>query len=383
MGETQEGAEEMAEAQKEGVEMAAPVKMESTLCHGGRFVRYNICSNRRIVFEVTSKYKPPIIPLRSDPYSVTWSALNSETGEQVAIRKISHDFDNMIYAKRTLREVKLLRHMDHENVLAIRDIIPPPQWELFNDVYIAYELMETNLHQIIHSNQPLSEEHIQILRGLKYIHSASVLHLDLQPSNILLNANCDLKICDFGFEPINSAFIRENFPVTKNYRAPELLFNSSGYTAAIDVWSVGCIFMELMERKPLFPGKNIVHQMYLLLELIGTPKEDDLGFLDEVGRRSISRLPCYSRQSFAEKFPQMHRTAIDLLEKMLTFNPSQRITVEDALAHPYFASLHDTSDEPVCMKPFSFDFEKHVLTGQHVKELIYQEALALNPEYQT
>ncbi|XP_039118450.1 mitogen-activated protein kinase homolog MMK1-like [Dioscorea cayenensis subsp. rotundata] len=79
----------------------------------------------------------------------------------------------------------------------------------------------------------------------------------------------------------------------------------------------------------------------------------------------------------------MHCTAIDLVEKMLTFNPSQRITVEDALAHPYFASLHDTSDEPVCMTPFSFDFEQHVITRDHVKELIYREALALNPEYQT
>ncbi|XP_039117526.1 mitogen-activated protein kinase homolog D5-like [Dioscorea cayenensis subsp. rotundata] len=386
MGETQEGAEEMPEAQKEGG--AAPVKMESTLCHGGRFVRYNTCSNRRIVFEVTSKYKPPIIPLRSDPYSVTWSVLNSETGEQVAIKRIRYAFDKMIYAKRMLREVKILRHMDHENVLAIRDIIPPPQWELFNDVYIAYELMETNLHQIIHSDQPLSEEHIQyilyqILCGLKYIHSASVLHGDLQPSNILLNASCDLKIFDFGFEPITSPFIREYIPATKSYRAPELLLNSSGYTAAIDVWSVGCIFMELVERKCLFPGKDIVHQICLVLELIGTPKEDDLGFLDEVDRRSILGLPCYARQSFAEKFPQMHRTAIDLVEKMLTFNPSQRITVEDALAHPYFASLHDTSDEPVCKTPFSFDFEQHVLTEEHVKELIYREALALNPEYQT
>ncbi|XP_039118819.1 mitogen-activated protein kinase 1-like [Dioscorea cayenensis subsp. rotundata] len=262
----------MGETQKEGAEMAAPVKMEATLTHGGRFVRYCLCGNRRIVVEVTTKYRPPITFLRSDPYGVTWSVLNSETGEQVAIKRIRRAFDNILYAKRMLREIKLLRYMDHENVLAIRDIIPPPQWELFNDVYIAYELMEANLHQIIHSNQPLSEEHIQYilyqtLCGLKYIHSASVLHLDLQPSNILLNANCDLKICDFGFEPITSAVIRENFPVTKNYRAPELLLNSSGYTAAMDVWSVGCIFMELMQRKPLFPGKNIVHQMCLLLEV--------------------------------------------------------------------------------------------------------------------
>uniref|UniRef100_A0A6N2K7E5 mitogen-activated protein kinase n=1 Tax=Salix viminalis TaxID=40686 RepID=A0A6N2K7E5_SALVM len=137
------------------------------------------------------------------------SALNSETSEHVAIKKIANAFDNKIDAKRTLREIKLLRHMDHENVVAIRDIIPPSQRMSFNDVYIAYELMDTDLHQIIRSNQVLSEEHCQyflyqILRGLKYIHSANVLHRDLKPSNLLLNANCDLKICDFGLARVTS-----------------------------------------------------------------------------------------------------------------------------------------------------------------------------------
>nr|GMD27761.1 mitogen-activated protein kinase homolog MMK1 [Ipomoea batatas] len=91
------------------------------------------------------------------------SALNSETNEHVAIKKIANAFDNKIDAKRTLREIKLLRHMDHENIVAIRDIIPPPQRASFNDVYIAYELMDTDLHQIIRSNQSLSEEHCQVL----------------------------------------------------------------------------------------------------------------------------------------------------------------------------------------------------------------------------
>jgi mitogen-activated protein kinase 6 len=193
-------------------------------------------------------------------------------------------------------------------VVAIRDIIPPPQREVFNDVYIAYELMDTDLHQIIRSNQALSEEHCQvyifkyatpfklylfitefiksypwnhykpffllqyflyqILRGLKYIHSANVLHRDLKPSNLLLNANCDLKICDFGLARVTSEtdFMTE-YVVTRWYRAPELLLNSSDYTAAIDVWSVGCIFMELMDRKPLFPGRDHVHQLRLLMEV--------------------------------------------------------------------------------------------------------------------
>lgn len=109
----------------------------------------------------------------------------------------------------------------------------------------------------------------QILRGLKYIHSANVLHRDLKPSNLLLNANCDLKICDFGLARITSEtdFMTE-YVVTRWYRAPELLLNSSEYTAAIDVWSVGCIFMELMDRKPLFPGRDHVHQLRLLLEVV-------------------------------------------------------------------------------------------------------------------
>ncbi|XP_022875927.1 mitogen-activated protein kinase homolog MMK1 [Olea europaea var. sylvestris] len=222
----------------------------------------------------------------------------------------------------------------------------------------------------------------QILRGLKYIHSANVLHRDLKPSNLLLNANCDLKICDFGLARVTSEtdFMTE-YVVTRWYRAPELLLNSSDYTTAIDVWSVGCIFMELMDRKPLFPGRDHVHQLRLLMELIGTPSEAELEFLNENAKRYIRNLPPHPRQRFTEKFPQVHPLAIDLIEKMLTFDPRKRITVEDALAHPYLNSLHDISDEPICLTPFSFDFEQHALTEEQMKELIYWESIAFNPEY--
>ncbi|XP_073147137.1 mitogen-activated protein kinase homolog MMK1 isoform X2 [Henckelia pumila] len=309
------------------------------LSHGGRFIQYNIFGN---IFEVTSKYKPPIMPIGKGAYGIVCSALNSETNEHVAIKKVANAFDNKIDAKRTLREIKLLRHMDHEN-------------------YFLY----------------------QILRGLKYIHSANVLHRDLKPSNLLLNANCDLKICDFGLARVTSEtdFMTE-YVVTRWYRPPELLLNSSDYTAAIDVWSVGCIFMELMDRKPLFPGRDHVHQLRLLLELIGTPSESEMGCLNDNAKKYIQQLPPYRRQSCTEKFPRVHPLAIDLVEKMLTFDPRQRITVEDALAHPYLNSLHDISDEPICTTPFSFDFEQHALTEEQMKELIYMEALAFNPDYQ-
>ncbi|WCJ41104.1 mitogen-activated protein kinase 3 [Euphorbia peplus] len=353
--------------------------------HGGLFVQYNIFGNQ---FEVTSKYRPPIMPIGRGAYGIVCSVLNSETNEMVAVKKIANAFDNQMDAKRTLREIKLLRHLDHENVVALRDVIPPPLRREFTDVYIATELMDTDLHQIIRSNQGLSEEHCQyflyqILRGLKYIHSANVIHRDLKPSNLLLNANCDLKVCDFGLaRPTSENEFMTEYVVTRWYRAPELLLNSSEYTAAIDVWSVGCIYMELMNRKPLFPGKDHVHQMRLLTELLGTPTESDLGFVkNEDAKRYIRQLSPCPRQPLAQVFPHVNPLAVDLIDKMLTFDPTKRITVEEALEHPYLARLHDVADEPVCSDPFSFDFEQQPLGEEQIKDMIYSEALALNPEY--
>ncbi|PWZ06768.1 Mitogen-activated protein kinase 1 [Zea mays] len=286
--------------------------IQATLSHGGRFIQYNIFGN---VFEVTAKYKPPVLPIGKGAYGIVCS----------------------------------------------KSVMFFCFYKFLVYLYFLY----------------------QILRGLKYIHSANVLHRDLKPSNLLLNANCDLKICDFGLARTTSEtdFMTE-YVVTRWYRAPELLLNSSEYTAAIDVWSVGCIFMELMDRKPLFPGRDHVHQLRLLMELIGTPNEGDLDFVNENARRYIRQLPRHPRQSLPEKFPHVQPLAIDLVEKMLTFDPRQRITVEGALAHPYLASLHDISDEPGCSMPFSFDFEQHALSEEQMKDLIYQEALAFNPDYQ-
>nr|GMD07553.1 mitogen-activated protein kinase homolog MMK2-like [Ipomoea batatas]GMD10509.1 mitogen-activated protein kinase homolog MMK2-like [Ipomoea batatas] len=127
--------------------------------HGGRYVRYNLYGN---LFEVSSKYVPPIRPIGRGAYGLVCAAVNSETREEVAIKKIGNAFDNRIDAKRTLREIKLLRHMDHENIVAIKDIIRPPKKDAFNDVYIVYELMDTDLHQIIRSDQPLTNDHCQV-----------------------------------------------------------------------------------------------------------------------------------------------------------------------------------------------------------------------------
>ncbi|KAK0587843.1 hypothetical protein LWI29_029874 [Acer saccharum] len=352
--------------------------------HGGRYVQYNVYGN---LFEVSSKYVPPIRPIARGAYGIVCAAVNAETHKQVAIKKIGNAFDNIIDAKRTLREVKLLRHMDHENVIAIKDLIRPPKMETFNDVYIVYELMDTDLQQIIRSDQKLTDDHCQyflyqMLRGLKYVHSANVLHRDLKPSNLLLNSNCDLKIGDFGLARTTSEsdFMTE-YVVTRWYRAPELLLNCTEYTAAIDIWSVGCILGEIMTREPLFPGKDYVHQLRLITELIGSPDDASLGFLrSDNARRYVRQLPRCRKQQFATRFPNRSRGAIDLLEKMLVFDPNKRITVDEALCHPYLSSLHDLHDEPVCPRPFRFDFDHSSCTEEHIKDLIWKESVKYNPD---
>lgn len=343
-----------------------------------RYNHFLVCGQ---LFEVDAKYKP-IKPIGKGAYGVVCSACNSDTNERLAIKKISNAFDNVIDAKRMLREIKLLKHLNHENIIKIKDILPPPNKEVFKDMYIVYELMDTDLHQIIRSSQPLSDEHCQyfiyqLLRGLKYIHSANVLHRDLKPSNLLLNANCDLKICDFGLARTNSEkeYMTE-YVVTRWYRAPELLLSCADYTAAIDVWSVGCIFAELLGRKPLFPGKDYVHQLNLITRVLGSPTEEDLEFIDsEKAKRYMRSLPQCQRVVLQRYYPQSNPQALDLIDRMLQFNPNKRLTVEQALQHPYMASLHDPSDEPCCAQPFFFPLEDSSANDNSIRDMIYEDIM--------
>ena len=353
--------------------------------------KFVVCGN---LFEVKKKYVP-IKPIGKGAYGIVCSAKDEKQNTKVAIKKITNAFENVVDAKRTLREIKLLRHLRHENVVPITDCMLPSKEEEynFNDVYVMYELMDTDLHQIIRSDQPLTDDHCQyfiyqLLRGLKYIHSADVLHRDLKPSNLLLNANCDLKICDFGLARTNTQDKNRDFMteyvVTRWYRAPELLLSCAEYTVAIDVWSCGCILAELLGRKPLFPGKDYVHQLNLITKVIGTPDEQDLYFVtSDKARRYLRQLPYSKPMDFKRLYPEANPLACDLIEKILIFNPEKRINVEECLKHPYLASLHDTNDEPVANAPFTFAFEQHnggEMSEETVRRLIFQELKQLDEE---
>ncbi|KAG2303030.1 hypothetical protein Bca52824_031681 [Brassica carinata] len=330
------------------------------------------------LFEIDTKYVP-IKPIGRGAYGVVCSSINRETNEKVAIKKIHNVFENRVDALRTLRELKLLRHVRHDNVIALKDVMLPTNKSSFKDVYLVYELMDTDLHQIIKSSQSLSDDHckyflFQLLRGLKYLHSANILHRDLKPGNLLVNANCDLKICDFGLARTsqgNEQFMTE-YVVTRWYRAPELLLCCDNYGTSIDVWSVGCIFAEILGRKPIFPGTECLNQLKLIINVVGSQQESDIRFIDNPkARRFIKSLPFSRGTHLSNLYPQANPLAIDLLQRMLVFDPTKRISVTDALLHPYMAGLFDPGSNPPAHVPISLDIDEN-MEERLIREMIWQ-----------
>ncbi|KAK1387684.1 hypothetical protein POM88_015862 [Heracleum sosnowskyi] len=371
-------------------------------------------------------------------YGVVCSAYDTHLGEKVAIKKINDIFEHVSDATRILREIKLLRLLRHPDIVEIKHILLPPSRREFRDIYVVFELMESDLHQVIKANDDLtlldishdirhysnitdlkkannqgftnsrlifhvsSPKHVfqqtpehyqfflyQLLRGLKYIHTANVFHRDLKPKNILANADCKLKICDFGlarvaFSDTPTAIFWTDYVATRWYRAPELCGSFfSKYTPAIDIWSIGCIFAELLTGKPLFPGKNVVHQLDIMTDFLGTPSPEAIARIrNEKARRYLSSMRRKRPVPFSQKFPNADPLALRLLERMLAFEPKDRPSSEEALSDPYFKNLAKVEREPAAqpVTKMEFEFERRRITKEDVRELIYREILEYHPK---
>lgn len=316
-------------------------------------------------------------------YGVVCSAVDVLTGERVAIKKIAAIAD-VVDCKRTLRELQLLRHFHHDNVLSLRDVyIPREQQGNVQDVYTVTELMDSDLHRIVSSGQQLSDVHVQyfayqILRALKHIHSANVWHRDLKPSNLLVNSNCDLKIADFGLaravgdaNPALTAYV-----TTRWYRAPEIMLSWTEYTSAVDVWSVGCILGEILKQRPLFPGNDHVTQLQLMIDVIGSPSETDIANIPSVQGQQFARnhLMGRARVPMHQLFTTASPELCDLLDRMLEFNPNRRITVDEALSHSYLESLYSLDEEVNETSSFSFAYDDGHHSREQLKQAIWDEA---------
>jgi len=309
---------------------------------------------------------------------VVCSARDELNNELVAIKKIEHRRDSCVSAWQTLHELHMLRLLRHENLVEVKDVyLADLSGALLGqpslDMYVVTELMETDMANILKSDMELSNDHCmfflyQILRGMKYVHSAGVIHQDLKPRNLLVNGNCDLKICDFmAALPTHEGGVPEEcltpYHLLQNinemvssplwYRAPELLCPFREYGDAVDIWSIGCIFAEMIRRSPIFMGWSTFEVLTNINQIVGTPGPEE-----EVFRR----IPNRKCQQFLRALPgpsvplekalcrengkPVPEHAVDMLERALRFDPSQRESVVGLLQHPYLAELHCPEDEP-------------------------------------
>ncbi|KAJ5117475.1 Mitogen-activated protein kinase HOG1 [Penicillium atrosanguineum] len=224
--------------------------------------------------------------------------------------------------------------------------------------YLVTDLLSTDLARVIRA-KPLEDQYIQyffyqILRALKYVHSAGVVHRDLKPSNILIDENCDLKICDFGLARTLDLSMT-GYVTTRFYRAPETMLTWQKYGVEVDMWSAGCILAEMIEGKPLFPGRDHADQFLVISDLLGSiPPEVLLSICSESTLRYIESLPLRGKKPLRDRLNDASSNALDILERLLVWNPSQRISAVAALSHPYLSLYHDPADEPEANAPFNW-----------------------------
>ena len=322
-------------------------------------------------------------------YGSVISAYDRVGQTKVAVKKIRDVFDDLVDAKRVVREIRALRCLNHDNIIRLVDLPMPPSPQNFRDIYIVTELMDQDLYSVIYHHEKLSTQHIQfilyqILCALKYIHSAGVIHRDLTPKNILISSECKVKLCDFGLARCLTPATGDSkdrkltqYVVTRWYRAPEILLGCETYTEAVDVWGLGCILGEMLQRAPLFPGDDNISQIRHILGIVGRPEEQDrLDFITNPRARKFVRLVAPSRPVIDTDafFPDEDASIRYLLMKMLALNPSERISVKEILSNTFFESIRAASMEKAASRKLIWDMVDDVeLTENNLKILVYKE----------
>ncbi|KAL7870110.1 hypothetical protein AOLI_G00140980 [Acnodon oligacanthus] len=366
-------------------------------------------------FTVLKRYQN-LRPIGSGAQGIVCSAYDHILERNVAIKKLSRPFQNQTHAKRAYRELVLMKCVNHKNIIGLLNVFTPQKTlEEFQDVYLVMELMDANLCQVIQmelDHERLSYLLYQMLCGIKHLHAAGIIHRDLKPSNIVVKSDCTLKILDFGLaRTAATGLLMTPYVVTRYYRAPEVILGM-GYQANVDIWAVGCIMAEMVRHKILFPGRDFdvwsigcimaemvrgsvlfpgtdhIDQWNKVIEQLGTPSQEFMLKLNQSVRTYVENRPRYAGYSFEKLFPDVlfpadsdHNKlkasqARDLLSKMLVIDASKRISVDEALQHPYINVWYDPTEveaPPPLITDKQLDEREH--TVEEWKELIYKEVL--------
>lgn len=260
----------------------------------------------------------------------------------------------------------------------------------YDGLYCIQELADYDLARVIYSSIQFSEFHIQnfvyqILCGLKYIHTADVIHRDLKPGNILVTLQGVLKICDFGLaRGINPKYFKQksapitNYVATRWYRAPELMLSNKRYSKAVDMWAVGCILAELYGRRPLFMGKDQLEQISEIVKILGSPATSIIRKYD--WNIATAAKDLYLPSSLKHIYPYASMQAINLMQNLLCWDPQDRLDIYQCLSHTFLHKVRDPKDEPECSLPFDFKFEYMATSISDLKSLLQEEVDSFRTE---
>ncbi|CAI7994036.1 Mitogen-activated protein kinase 14 [Geodia barretti] len=306
-------------------------------------------------------------PLGIGTFGTVCSATDTKEERAVAIKKLASPFQGVVHAKRCYREIKLLTHMKHENVVSLYDVFTPTEeYPDFNDVYLVMELMSSDLYKTLKS-QKLTNDQVrfqmyQVLRGLKYVHSSGVIHRDIKPSNIGVSADNEIKLLDFGLARAK-AEIMTGYVTTRHCRAPEIMLNWMQYTQK------GLSFL--------------IEHIKRIVEFVGTPDDAYMqGITNTSARDYLSSLPSYPKkdfEAFERFFVGADPNAVDLLLRLLDMDPDKRPTAAEALDHPYLAKYHDPEDEPECDRQYDDSFENMEVDVEGWRKLVFYEIKSFVP----
>ncbi|KAI9298559.1 protein serine/threonine kinase [Neoconidiobolus thromboides FSU 785] len=285
------------------------------------------------------KYKR-IEKLGEGTYGIVYKAQNLETNEFVALKRIRLDNEEEGVPCTAIREISLLKELKHFNVVKLHDVL-----HVDKKLVLVFEFCDSDLKKYMDAFngelEPITVKHLlyQLLMGLAFCHHNRVLHRDLKPHNLLINKKGELKLADFGLARAFGIPVRSysHEVVTLWYRPPDVLMGSRHYDTAIDIWSVGCIFAEMSSGLPLFPGNSVKDQLVRIFKILGTPTEltwPGVSLLPD-----FKPFPHFPATSLAPLVPKLEPQGVDLLMRLLEYDPSKRITAHAALSHPYFADI--------------------------------------------
>ncbi|TDH65940.1 hypothetical protein CCR75_006534 [Bremia lactucae] len=271
-------------------------------------------------------------------YGVVYKSIDLKTKRVVALKRIRLETEDDGIPSTALREISVLRELEHRNIVSLLDCLQED-----GKLFLVFEFMDKDLKRHMeHTLGKLEPAQIksflyQLLNGLAFSHSRGVMHRDLKPQNLLVNAAGELKIADFGLARAFSLPIKKytHEVVTLWYRAPEILLGQEIYSPPVDLWSVGVIFAEMVMKKPLFAGDSEIDQLYRIFQTFGTPNETTWPGVTKL-RDYAPTFPKWRKKNLEDLFPQLDSYGLDLMESMLRYDPSTRISAKEALRHPYF-----------------------------------------------